>query len=91
MTDPHFPAAKNFVIINFMANEIQYYTDDKGKRTSVIVSLKEWQKLNTRLAALEIKLKVFNSVRKGIKEVKEARKANRKLQPLSEFINESRS
>lgn len=74
-----------------MANEIQYYTDSKGNKISVIVSFEEWQKLNARLAALENKLKVFKSVREGIKEVKEARKTNQKLQTLSEFINESRS
>ncbi len=74
-----------------MANEIQYYTDSKGNKISVIVSFKQWQKLNARLAILENKLKVFKSVREGIKEVKEARKSNQKLETLSELINESRN
>ncbi len=74
-----------------MANEIQYYTDSKGNKVSVIVSFKEWQKLNARLAVLENKLKVFKSVREGFKEVKAARMTNQKLQTLSEFINESRN
>lgn len=74
-----------------MANEIQYYTDSKGNKVSVIVSFEEWQKLNDRLESLENKLKVFKSVRDGINEVKEARKTNRKLQTLSEFINENRN
>ena len=72
-----------------MANEIQY--DSEGNKISVIVSFEKWQKLNARLAVLENKLKVFKSVREGIKEVKEARMTNQKLQSLSEFINENRS
>jgi rRNA maturation endonuclease Nob1 len=74
-----------------MANEIQNFTDNKGNKTSVIVSFEEWQKLNARQAIKENKLKIFKSVREGIKEVKEARKTNQKLQTLSEFINENRS
>ena len=65
-----------------MANEIQYYTDSKGNKVSVIVSFEEWQKLNARLAALENKLKVFKSVREGVKEVKAARMTNQKLQEV---------
>ncbi len=72
-----------------MANEIQY--DSEGNKISVIVSFKEWQRLNARLTALENKLKVFKGVREGIQEVKEARMTNQKLQTLSEFINESRN
>ncbi len=74
-----------------MADEIQYYTDSKGNKVSVIISFEEWQKLNARLEKLENKLKVFKSVRDGIREIKEARKINQKLQTLSEFINESRN
>lgn len=74
-----------------MPNEIQIYTDESGNKTSVIVSYEDWTKINARLENLENKLKVFLSVRDGMQEVKEARKKGKKLQDLSDFINESRS
>jgi len=40
---------------------------------------------------LQNKLDVFSGVHAGVKEVKEARKKNRKLQKLSDFIDENRS
>ncbi|HEX8370120.1 MAG TPA: hypothetical protein VF604_16350 [Pyrinomonadaceae bacterium] len=74
-----------------MTNQIQIYTDEKGNKTSVIVPYEDWEKINARLEILQKKLKIFSSVREGIQEVKEARKKGKKLQDLSDFINESRS
>jgi hypothetical protein len=69
------------------------------RRTAVVekrkieptVSLDDWTKLNERLRSVQDKLDIVTSVQTGIKEVKEARKSKRKLQTLSDFINESRS
>ena len=36
--------------------DIQYITDDKGERVSVLVPLKEWNKLNQEREALRNKL-----------------------------------
>ncbi|MGI9036076.1 MAG: hypothetical protein ACR2GD_08565 [Pyrinomonadaceae bacterium] len=47
--------------------------------------------MNAQLKILQNKLKNFSSVREGITEVKEARETDKKLQDLSDFINESRS
>lgn len=74
-----------------MASEIQIYTDENGKKTSVLVSYEDWTKLNIRLKTLQKKLKVFSSVREGMQEVKEARRKGENLQNLADFINESRS
>ena len=74
-----------------MSNQIQIYTDEEGNKTSVIVPYEDWTKINARLENLENKLKIFSSVRDGMREVKEARKKGKKLQDLSDFINESRS
>ena len=74
-----------------MAAQIQIYTDENGNKTSVIVPYKDWAKMNRRLKALQSKLKIFSGIREGIQEVKEARTANRELQNLADFINESRS
>ncbi|MDQ6787312.1 MAG: hypothetical protein M3033_10945 [Acidobacteriota bacterium] len=40
---------------------------------------------------LQNKLDVFSGVRAGVREVKDARRKNRKLQKLSDFIDENRS
>jgi tetrahydromethanopterin S-methyltransferase subunit G len=74
-----------------MPNQIQIYVDEKGNKTSVIVPYEDWKKINARLESLQNKLKIFSSVRDGMREVKEARKKGKKLQDLSDFINESRS
>ncbi|MGI9035361.1 MAG: hypothetical protein ACR2GD_04905 [Pyrinomonadaceae bacterium] len=74
-----------------MSSQIQIYTDEKGNKTSVIVPYEDWAKMNARLEILKNKLKIFSSVRAGITEVKEARETGKKLQDLSDFINESRS
>ena len=74
-----------------MPSQIQIYTDENGNKTSVIVPYEDWAKMNARLRALQDKLKIFSGIREGMQEVKEARKANRELQNLADFINESRS
>jgi hypothetical protein len=74
-----------------MPNQIQIYIDEKGNKTSVIVPYEDWARINARLESLQNKLKIFSSVRDGMQEVKEARKKGKKLQDLSDFINESRS
>lgn len=71
--------------------EIQFYTDGNGNKTSVIVAYEDWLKLNQQLESLQNKLAVVTSVQAGIKEVKAARKSGRKLQTLSDFIDENRS
>ncbi len=71
--------------------EIQIFTDRKGNKTSVIVAYEDWLKLNEKLETLQNKLEIATNVQNGIKEVKAARKTGRKLQNLSDFINENRS
>ncbi len=63
---------------------------DKRKKEQT-VSLDEYLKVNERLVTLQNKLDVFSGVRAGVKEVKNARRRNRKLQKLSDFIDENRS
>jgi hypothetical protein len=40
-------------------------TDDKGKRTSVLVPLEVWEKLNSNYVKLQAKLAVLNDIREG--------------------------
>jgi hypothetical protein len=69
-----------------MSGQIQIYTDENGNKISVIVPYEDWKKINERLENLQNKLKIFSSVREGIREIGEARKNNKNLQDLADFI-----
>ena len=70
---------------------MQYIVDDHGVKTSVIVPFEKWEKINLDYQKLQNKLKVFLSVQEGLTEIKAAKKGGKKLQSLSDFLNESRS
>ena len=74
-----------------MQRGIQIYTDDKGKKSSVIVPYEEWEKLTAKVRKLENKLKIVSSIRNGFEEVVQARKTGKKLQSLADFVNENRN
>ena len=74
-----------------LAEDLRYADVIEKRKQEPTVSLDDWTKLNERLRSLQNKLDVVTSIQSGIKEVKEARKSKRKLQTLSDFINESRS
>jgi hypothetical protein len=74
-----------------MKNTIQYIVDNKGVKVSVIVPFDRWERLNEDYLKLQNKLKVFDSIREGLSEIKEAKKSGNKLQSLTEFLNESNS
>jgi hypothetical protein len=70
---------------------MQYVVDDRGVKTSVIVPYEKWEKINENYIKLQNKLKVFLAIQDGLGEIRTARKHGRKLQPLSDFLNESNS
>jgi polyhydroxyalkanoate synthesis regulator protein len=74
-----------------MAHALKYMVDEKGDKTSVLVPLKTWEKINQEYALLQNKLRVLTSLKNGIKEVKEAKKSGKKLQTLKDFLRESHS
>ena len=74
-----------------MSNALKYMIDEKGDRTSVLVPLKTWEKINQEYTKLQKKLKVFTGIKAGLNEVKEARKFGKKLQTLKDFLRESNS
>ena len=73
----------------FMADALKYMIDEKGDKTSVVVPLKTWEKINKEYASLQNKLKVLTGIKDGLKEVKEARRSGKKLQTLKDFLRES--
>jgi hypothetical protein len=67
---------------------MQYVLDKKGKKTSVLVSYKAWEKLNADFAKLQSKLEILTGISDGLKELKAAKKGGKKLKNLSTALNE---
>lgn len=67
---------------------MQVVLDGKGKKTSVIIPFKEWEKLSSDFTKLQNKLKVLTGIKEGLQEIREANRSGKKLKSLSEAINE---
>jgi hypothetical protein len=74
-----------------MASALKNMVDENGDKTSVLVPIRTWEKINKEYTKLQNKLKVFTDSKEGILEVKEARKTGKKLQTLKDFLRESNS
>lgn len=68
-----------------MTAALKYITDKKGNRTSVLVPLKTWEKINNDYIKLQNKLKVLTGIKDGLKEIKAAKKSGKKLQTLKDY------
>lgn len=73
-----------------MASTVQYIVDKKGHKTSVVVPFEEWEAINNKYDKLLNKVKVLTGITDGIAEVQKSRKSGKKLQSLSDFLNENR-
>ncbi|MFN4253530.1 MAG: hypothetical protein ACK4Q5_00805 [Saprospiraceae bacterium] len=71
-----------------MDNALQFLTDSTGKRTSVLIPIADWEKMDAERRQLQKKLEVLLSIREGIREVRDARKNGIELQSLDDFLNE---
>jgi hypothetical protein len=74
-----------------MSSAIKYMVDENGQKTSVLVPLKTWEKMNFEYSRLENKLNVLLGLKSAITEVKAARTSGKKLQTLKDFLRESNS
>lgn len=74
-----------------MANTLKYMVDEKGDKTSVLVPLKTWERLNNNYAHLQNKIKILTGIKEGMNEVHQAKKSGLKLQTLKDFLSESNS
>lgn len=74
-----------------MAGALKYMIDENGDKTSVLVPIKTWEKINQEYIKLQNKFKVFVSINEGLAEIKEAKKSGKKLQTLKDFLRESNS
>jgi hypothetical protein len=74
-----------------MGNGLKYMINEKGEKTSVLVPLKTWEKINQDYIKLQKKLTVLTGIKEGLSEVKESNKSGKKLQTLKDFLRESNS
>ena len=74
-----------------MTSALKYMVDENGEKTSVLVPLKTWEKINQDYHKLQNKLNVLTGIKDGLNEVREAKKSGKKLQTLKDFLRESHS
>ena len=72
-----------------METAIQFIVNGKGTKTSVVVPIKNWNRLNTDYIKLKNKLEVLSGIKSGLEEIKRAKKQGVELQNLNEFLNEN--
>ncbi len=65
--------------------------DERGSKTSAIVPIKTWEKMNEDYLKLQNKLKLFIGLKNAFIEVKDAKRTGKKLQTLKDFLNEGNS
>ncbi len=74
-----------------MATALKYMVDKNGDKTSVLVPLKIWEKINEDYSKLQNKLKVLTGIKEGLVEIQDAKKTGKKLQTLKDFLRGSNS
>ncbi len=74
-----------------MASALKYMVDENGDKTSVLVPLKTWEKINQDYSKLQNKLKVLTEIKNGLREVEDAKKSRKKLETLKDFLRDSNS
>lgn len=65
--------------------------DENGQKTSVLIPLTTWTKINTDYTKLQNKLQVLLGIKSAFNEVKSSKRSGRKLQTLKDFLRESNS
>ena len=71
-----------------MPQPIKYMIDEKGHKTSVLVPLKQWNKIHQDYIKLQNKIQVLTGIKSALQEIKKAQKTGKKLKTLKEFIHE---
>ncbi len=67
----------------------KYIVDEKGDKTSVLVPIQTWKRINEDYKKLQNKLRVLTGIKASFIEVNEAKKSGRKLQTLKDFLSAS--
>lgn len=67
---------------------IEYITDINGKRKSVVISEKDWNRVNKSYSQKIKKLETLLDIKKSFQEVEQHRNGKKKLKTLAEVLNE---
>ena len=67
---------------------MQVVLDSRGRKASVIVPFKEWEKLTSDFIKLQNKLNILTGIQEGLQEIKEAKRTGKKMKTLTEVLNE---
>jgi hypothetical protein len=75
---------------------VHYISDQNGKRTAVVVPIKEWNRIRKKLdlpdsepeKATSAKKQLLDDTQAALKEVKQHREGKTTLQSLDDFLNE---
>lgn len=63
---------------------VQYLIDKKGKKTGVLVSIKDWEKIQKKLNTERF----YEDFRESLREIKSQKEGKTKLKDISELLNE---
>jgi len=66
---------------------VQYLTDTKGKKTGVVLGIKDWERIQKKLNA-ESEHPVLKGIKQGLKEVEMIKKGKLKAKSLKDFLDE---
>ncbi|MEO0734371.1 MAG: hypothetical protein AAFZ52_16160 [Bacteroidota bacterium] len=67
---------------------IQYLTDARGTKTSVVIPMRKLLQLSEVIEELRKLEEISDSIRKGIKEAKAIEQGKRRGIPAEDFLNE---
>jgi hypothetical protein len=67
---------------------LSYVTDMSGNQIAVLIPIQDWLIIQKEHEETKRKLEIFQGIQSALHEVQQARKENRKLQSLSDFLNE---
>lgn len=66
--------------------KVEYITDTRGKRKSVVISEKDWNRVNDFYSKKIKKLETLLDLKKSIHEVELYKKGKKKLKTLTEVL-----
>lgn len=69
-----------------MSLDIKYLTDEKGKRTAVVISIDEWNILKKELETFRQQEELRMQIESGLKEIKEWKNGSKELITLEDFL-----
>lgn len=67
---------------------LNYITDISGNQIAVQIPINDWLVFQKEYQEIKRKLEILQGLKDALHEVHKARKENRKLQTLTDFLNE---